>query len=426
MYPLIFITTTTTIVLLSNPIGIGAQLRPCSTEDAYCQIEGDNLQGVISEAQNLTECLETANEAAFVSYFGPLGFPFVDSCLYFSSCDILNPCENCTTQDLSSYCITYCSAPIEGTVGANLISVIGDVSDESTCKQMCQEEAPCSVYTYHWANSTSSPKTCFLLTNIGSPVRECADNSCATGLPDCEGSAPICSYLDDGGTIQEGGVNVTVGEGEKNIALLRLGECPAPVALAIGPGGEGPYAGGGGGSGYVAHTVDLPAGAYVKMTAFAGDRSASYVKDLDTDSVIVEGEMGGDGERTSTGVTTADGGAGYSGGGGYCFDGLTNAGGNGGSNGRDGGGTAACGTSAGGEGSVLDVATIPLRNFKLGPGDGGNWVGMPGGGGGGGVLVDDTGPERPDFQTGEGFGGGGYQKSYGLPGAVLLDFVPEE
>jgi hypothetical protein len=43
MYSLLFFTTT--IALLSNPIGIGAQLRQCSTEDAYCRIEGDNLQG---------------------------------------------------------------------------------------------------------------------------------------------------------------------------------------------------------------------------------------------------------------------------------------------------------------------------------------------------------------------------------------------
>ena len=42
MYPLLLFTTT--IALLSNPIGIGAQLRQCSTEDAWCRIEGDNLQ----------------------------------------------------------------------------------------------------------------------------------------------------------------------------------------------------------------------------------------------------------------------------------------------------------------------------------------------------------------------------------------------
>ena len=108
MYPLLFFFGTT-MALLLNPIGIGAQLRACSTLDAYCRIEGDNLQGIVSEVQNLTDCLEAPNEAAFVSYFGPAGFPFVDSCVYFSSCDTLDPCEDCVTQDLSSACLTYCS-----------------------------------------------------------------------------------------------------------------------------------------------------------------------------------------------------------------------------------------------------------------------------------------------------------------------------
>jgi hypothetical protein len=373
-----------------------------------------------------------ANEAAFVSYFGPVGFPFIKSCLYFSSCNTLDICEDCVTQDLASSCITYCSAPIEGTLGANLISVIGDVSDESTCKQRCLEEGTCSVYSYYWANSTSSPETCFLLTNVGSPVRECADSTCVTGLPDCEGSDPICSYLDDDGVIMEGGVKIT-GVGEKKISFLRLGECPATVALAIGSGGASGSRGGGGGSGYVANSVFLSAGAYFKMVAFAGNQSEdSYVKDVATDSIIVLGEKGMDGE--DNGGNDAAGGAGYSGGGGIDYPGP---GGYicGGEGGRD--GTAGVGCGEGGVGSNLDVTTIPLRNFKLspgdggcgsysGPGDGGNsCTSNAGHGGGGGVLVDNMGPSRPDNSSGEGYGGGG-GGVYGLSGVVLLDFVPEE
>ena len=107
MYPLLFFATA--ITFLTNPIGIGGQSTQCSTVDAYCRIEGDNLQGIVSEVQNLTECLETPNEAAFVSYFGPAGFPFIDSCLYFLSCDTLDLCEDCVTQDLTSACVDFCS-----------------------------------------------------------------------------------------------------------------------------------------------------------------------------------------------------------------------------------------------------------------------------------------------------------------------------
>merc|ERR1719322_2236728 len=84
--------------------------------------------------------------------------------------------------------LIHCSAGIEGTLGSNVISVVDNVSDESTCKQSCQENARCSVYTYRPANSG----TCFLLSSIGSPVKECADGTCVTGLPDCQASAPIC------------------------------------------------------------------------------------------------------------------------------------------------------------------------------------------------------------------------------------------
>ena len=46
------------------------------------------------------------------------------------------------------------------------------------------------------------------------------------------------------------------------------------------------------------------------------------------------------------------------------------------------------------------------------------------GGGGGGVLIDGQGPSRPT-SFGEGYGGGASQLGEGLPGAVVLDFVPD-
>ena len=59
----------------------------------------------------------------------------------------------------------------------------------------------------------------------------------------------------------------------------------------------------------------------------------------------------------------------------------------------------------------------------------GNHVTRYTGGGGGGVLVDGQGPVRLSDRVGEGYGGGG-SAEYGpvpsLPGAVILDFVPEQ
>ena len=66
------------------------------------------------------------------------------------------------------------------------------------------------------------------------------------------------------------------------------------------------------------------------------------------------------------------------------------------------------------------------------PGEGGDNPGSSGplsssGGGGGGVLIDGQGPwvDRP-ASYGEGYGGGASQLGGGLPGAVVLDFAPDE
>ena len=50
-----------------------------------------------------------------------------------------------------------CSAPVEGTMGSNMINVIDEVSDKETCDKLCQDEEGCLVYTYHPANNPTSP-----------------------------------------------------------------------------------------------------------------------------------------------------------------------------------------------------------------------------------------------------------------------------
>ena len=132
-----------------------------------------------------------------------------------------DPCEGCLTQDLTLSCTSKCSALIEGTLGDNLLNVIGGVSDEETCDRLCQEEDGCSVYTYHPAVNPTFPETCYLLTALQDPVRECegdpGNTTCVTGLPNCEGS--LCTFL-EGGNMFPNGILATE-EGERQIELLR-------------------------------------------------------------------------------------------------------------------------------------------------------------------------------------------------------------
>ena len=88
MSRLVFLSAT--MALIFSPISTSAQLPngQCSAEDLVCRLQDDNLVGIVEGVANLGECLETPpNEANFVTYFGPSGFPFVNSCLFFSACD---------------------------------------------------------------------------------------------------------------------------------------------------------------------------------------------------------------------------------------------------------------------------------------------------------------------------------------------------
>ena len=89
MSRLVFLSAT--MALIFNPISTSAQLpnEQCSAEDVVCEPQDDNLVGIVSEVANLTECLETQSDADFVTYFGPSGFPFINSCVFFSACDTL-------------------------------------------------------------------------------------------------------------------------------------------------------------------------------------------------------------------------------------------------------------------------------------------------------------------------------------------------
>ena len=50
-----------------------------------------------------------------------------------------DPCEDCLTQDLRLSCTSNCSVPIEGSLGNNVVNIIGGVSDQETCdRQACK------------------------------------------------------------------------------------------------------------------------------------------------------------------------------------------------------------------------------------------------------------------------------------------------
>ena len=104
------------------------------------------------------------------------------------------------------------------------------------------------------------------------PITNCASTdangtittTCTSGSPDCQQS--LCGYLDDDGKLYPNGTVVTE---TKNVALLMIGECSTPMAVAVGGGGTTQYDCGSG-SGYVEFTeLDL-GGSYGWYTAVIG------------------------------------------------------------------------------------------------------------------------------------------------------------
>ena len=129
----------------------------------------------------------------------------------------------------------FCTAPVEGVLGDNIIKIVDDVENERICEANCQMEEACEIYTFHLPNSSFFPSSCFLLTALGEPIRPCEDSgTCVSGTPGCDGT--LCTYLEDGYMASS---LVVKSDASTGIDLLRLGTCPKPLVVAVGGGGGG-------------------------------------------------------------------------------------------------------------------------------------------------------------------------------------------
>ena len=253
------------------------------------------------------------------------------------------PPKDCLSEEVECF---YCTAPVEGSLSTNLLATLGDINDEAVCSFECQAEPLCQYYTYHQRNSTLFPSTCFLLASLEGPIVPCDNGTCSSGSPDCLSS--LCEFLDTAGNLLPRGVLVT---STRAFNMVRIGPCPTAFAVAVGGGGT-TTGDAGSGSGYVAYEELRAFRPYLSYDAIVGAADeASEVHDLSDVKTIVRADPGVDGPD--------DGGRGYSGGG--ASDGDP-AGGDGGSDGDDGEDS---GDKTGGQGSGLDISTIPIESFVL-------------------------------------------------------------
>ena len=181
-------------------------------------------------------CENNATSCAYFTYYGPSSFPFMDACVFYDSCPVLDPCEDCYTEALG--CYDFCAAAVEGALGDNIISVLDDVKNEKLCSESCDYDEQCNFYTYHRGNSSLYPSTCFLLSEIREPIRACDGDTCVSGTPNCQDS--LCTFLEGGFSLQSGVLTIddnTLVQ-TRDIDLLMLGSCPNPIIVAVGGGGD--------------------------------------------------------------------------------------------------------------------------------------------------------------------------------------------
>ena len=193
------------------------------------------------------------------------------------------------------------------------------------------------------------------------------------------------------------------------VQAVIVGTCSL-TAVAVGGGNEV-----GGGSGYIVWDQLAVLGSLVLEVKVGGPGGVTKVT-----VPLLRGGITGMGGTTiiyaeAGGVVNGDG---YSGGGGErgYGDYVSSFGGDGGQDGGDG---QSGPDDAGGRGSGLNVADIPVTNFKLSPGRGGR--GGYYGGGGGGLIVDGEGPTVQDETDGEGYGAGAGQGDEGQSGLVIIE-----
>ena len=101
----------------------------CSADNMTCKLEDNNVIGIINGVASVEECSHQCSNdnstfCEVFTYFGPSGVPFRDTCLLLRECLVLDPCEDCFTEDIGSDCTNTCTAPVEGILGRLFLSPV--------------------------------------------------------------------------------------------------------------------------------------------------------------------------------------------------------------------------------------------------------------------------------------------------------------
>ena len=114
----------------------------------------DNVISIDNRVSTVVQCRQLCHDEpafVFLTFYGPDSFPFFDTCVLYSSCKDLYPCENCFTEESSCLPVDFqvCCSSVESRLGDNMLQFLANVEDEAKCKGKCSEVDGCAFYSYH-------------------------------------------------------------------------------------------------------------------------------------------------------------------------------------------------------------------------------------------------------------------------------------
>ena len=212
----------------------------CSSDGVVCEFNEDNLLGSVPHVPTLEDCRQiclAVENCQYISYFDENAIPFSNFCQLFKTCETVNNCSNCFTENID--CRT-CGANVVGALNENVQDIIPYIESEIECKILCLTKSTCSFYTYFFSNDTLYHKYCVLQTEFVLPAQPCT--TCVSGPVDCSNSGGCSLNLEE-----ESYQSLMLNNTNKTYNIIVTGrECKLRFLVVGGGGNSNSYHGGGG------------------------------------------------------------------------------------------------------------------------------------------------------------------------------------
>ena len=115
----------------------------CSSPNVGCDYDETNLISTVFQVPSLAECRQLCldeDDCEFITYFNASAFPIPKECRLYRSCDTVNECSNCVSENVD--CFQTCGSPLVGLIDDNFITASPNVTIAWTTVATTTEGAP--------------------------------------------------------------------------------------------------------------------------------------------------------------------------------------------------------------------------------------------------------------------------------------------